>query len=263
MSYVPGTRTPLALDSAPLFCGGALRDNLCGIETVPRAWWIVIGAALALDCLVRIFGRCSCQSSNPPSFLGPVLGAVIVGLGFVALVVQRKVAWIAAIAAGYCMLSFALINPLYQGIALLGSTPVAGAELGPKAIHPGSRIAVVGGSLTDQVEVRGSDAELISGMTMYPNRDLMEKLAPTQEADWNNFQHYLWLEDLSVDAVKLERLQLTRPNSTPIHVAVGQGNWDRLVHQQGSDEGEVPARGGHNGHRHQQASVVPVPGLAV
>ena len=43
---------------------------------------------------------------------------------------------------------------------------------------------------------------------MYPNRDLMEELAPTQEADWNNFQHYLWLEDLSVDAVKLERLQL-------------------------------------------------------
>lgn len=208
MSYVPGTRTPLALGFGAVvlvvLCGTTLRNR-----TVPRAWWIVIGAALALTAWSAYSVGAQLPVIKPsPSFLGPVLGAVIVGLGFVALVLHRKVAWIAAIAAGYCMLSFALINPLYQGIAPLGSTPVAGAELWTQAIHPGSRIAVVGGSLTDQIEVRGSDAELISGMTMYPNRDLMEELAPTQEADWNNFQHYLWLEDLSVDAVKLERLQL-------------------------------------------------------
>ncbi len=208
MSYVPGTRTPLALGFGAVvlvvLCGTAMRNR-----RVPRAWWIAVVAAIGLTAWSAYSVGAQLPVIDPvPSLLGPVLGAMLVGLGFFALMLQRQIGWTAAVAAGYCLLSFAVINPLYEGIAPLGSSPVAGAELWSEAIHPASRVAVVGASLTDQIEIRGSDAELVSGMTQYPNRDLMEKLAPTQEADWNNFQHYLWLEDLTVDVVKLERLQL-------------------------------------------------------
>ena len=208
MSYVPGTRTPLALGFASILlvvlCGTALRGR-----DVPRAWWAAIVVGVGLTGWFAYATGTELPIVEPtPSFVGPVLGAMVVGLGFIALVVQKRFVWAAAIAAAYCLVSFALINPLYQGIAPLGSTPATGAALWNQALTEGSKVAVVGGALTDQIEVRGSEAELISGMTMYPDRALMEKLAPTQEADWNNFQHYLWKEDLSIGSVRIDRFQM-------------------------------------------------------
>ena len=77
MSYVPGTRTPLALDSAPLclWCSATTRNR-----TVPR----VVDrdrAALALTAWSAYSVGAQLPVIKPsPSFLGPVLGAVIVDL---------------------------------------------------------------------------------------------------------------------------------------------------------------------------------------
>jgi len=123
------------------------------------------------------------------------LSGLVVGAGFALTLTCRKWREVPALVlAAYAVVSCALVNPVQLGIAPLRSDPAVVA-LSDVARDSGNPRVAVFGTTTDFRTVallRAAGLQPISGWTPYPDSEVMTRLAPEQESDWNNYAQYAW-----------------------------------------------------------------------
>lgn len=195
LSMVPPTRIGLALSFGALLIAGMsatlvryYRVGIAGIVLfgLGVGVWVVI--AIPLLKSITILGL----QLNSQVLAYTYANVAIIGAGFVglALCTRRFFALVAALFAVYALLAWSVVNPWYQGIAPLNSVD----QVMPQQLPEHSRIAVLGNEVVLTSILRASDDALISGMTLYPNRDYLNAVAGDQEELWNNFAHIIWFE---------------------------------------------------------------------
>ena len=98
--------------------------------------------------------------------------------------------------------TWAVVNPVYRGLGPLVNDPLVRAMEPLAAGANPARVAVFG-SLTLDALVESSGVVTLSGLTVYPDQDVWKTLAPTQEADWNNYAKYIWVADATATPARI------------------------------------------------------------
>lgn len=206
LSVTPAERAQLAVGFGALlltvFC-----SSIASRRKTPMVWIVILAVAVAATVATTIMAATDAPIAGKHPGLGIVLiNSLILGLGFAFVALGKRTAIAAVVLASYCFVSFALVNPLYQGIEPLSNGGVSLAAAAFASQNPDAKIALFGQDDAADVQVRASQAALISELTFYPDADLMNKLAPGQEALWNNFVHYTWVADPGAATARIEPL---------------------------------------------------------
>ncbi|MEO8829610.1 hypothetical protein [Lapillicoccus sp.] len=170
-------------------------------------WLAGIGATV----LATIWARQHFAVLAPVSWAYVAASAACIAGGAVLLVYGRT-RWLGcAVLALYCFGMWAVVNPLYQGLGPLADEPVVTTLEQRVAARPDLRVITfeeppyVGSQQLVSLAI-SSGASVLSGPTHYPDRQLMQALAPTQEDLWNNYAWYRWVADPAAAQAKLIRL---------------------------------------------------------
>lgn len=203
--FVPGKRAPLALGFGAvlilLFVALALKGRRLAVWS-----WVLLGVAV----VGSILGSFAVIAGLPirgatPNLAVFVLGAVVLALGFGLLMFNRWRVVATVGLVGYCLVSYGLINPLYQGIGPLadgGVTDVA------QTMPPGTKVAFIGRNATVRAQLSASQMQLMSGLTPYPDAELMEVVAPGQRKQWNSYTSYFWVLNPDLSHAVIRRGQI-------------------------------------------------------
>lgn len=206
LNVTPAERAQLAVGFGALlltvFC-----SSIASRRKTSMVWIVILAVAVAATIATTIMAAADAPIAGKHPGLGIVLiNSLILGLGFAFIALGKRTAIAAVVLASYCFVSFALVNPLYQGIEPLSNGEVSLAAAALASQNPAAKIVLFGQDDAADIQVRASQAALISELTFYPNADLMNKLAPGQEALWNNFVHYTWIADPSAPYARIEPL---------------------------------------------------------
>ena len=155
----------------------------------------VMSAMLAIYSSNRTFTGWSAGAS-----VTVVIGAVVLAAGVAAMVLGRFVAIAGGALSIWAFVTFAAVNPLYSGLGPLTDSPLAGAVQGLAAEQPGAHTLVLANPAAAAI-VRSSGLQVVSGQTVYPNRDFWERVLPGEDALWNNYRNYLWEYDPSANPI--------------------------------------------------------------
>jgi hypothetical protein len=206
LDRVPGARTSLAvgLGVTILLAIGA---TVLARRRWPWAWtllWVVAAGGTAV--LTTWAGLALPWAPEPAPPVGWLFVSGVVFAGGFALLLWRRLAAVGLVLLVVASIAtWATVNPWYHGIGPLDSDPVVRA-MGPlaKGAHP-ARVAVYGNEALAAL-VQASGVEMLSDVTLYPDRDVWDSLAPDQEKLWNNYAKYVWVGDRTVDPAKIEPL---------------------------------------------------------
>ncbi|WP_456237405.1 DUF7657 domain-containing protein [Flavimobilis rhizosphaerae] len=201
MDRVQPTRTPLALGFACVLLFGALASS----RRVYPAWiWaLLIGAAVDAGFIaVLAADRIPWDHSQVNAALVFACG---LGLGalFAALLHRRTAGPASVTLALVTTVSWGLVNPLMQGTAPLTNDPLS-KRLGEVTAGSSNPRVVAFGDFDMTAKVRAAGLQSISGVTLYPDREVLSALMPGQENIWNNYGQYLWRPAGAGEGMKLE-----------------------------------------------------------
>lgn len=220
LDHVPGNRTVPAIGLGAILILTLAATATARIRASSTALVIVAVGALAAGVLGMVSR--TAVPVNPRIFNPLLLGlsAFVLALSLAALLVARR-KWIACVViCGYCLSAWVLVNPLMAGLGPMRSDPMVVATQDELRTHPSDVYVALGqadhdSGLTLDALVRSAGAASISGATFYPDRALMEQIAPGQEALWNNYNNYVWLSDPGVADLVLEEEE---PTVVALHV---------------------------------------------
>ncbi len=192
LDRVPGPRMTLALG-----VGAALLVYLAaGRVRIRRTWLVVLLTVLAAAGAAALTWWSATQLLNPGTQgvgRAAVAGAVVAGC--LTVLCLGRVTWPAAVLlVAVVLYNFVIVNPLYRGLGPLTHGPLANAVAAIEHQDGPTRWIDTAGVGSASV-VAASGNELVTGMTVYPTRSVWERLAPAQEAEWNNFAKYIWVND--------------------------------------------------------------------
>jgi hypothetical protein len=128
---------------------------------------------------------------HPPTAGAVAVVAAFFGLGAVLVASGRLMRFGSALLAGLAVLSFAPVNPLYQGLGPLEDEPVVRTLREYQEENGPVRVAVYGGRGLNAL-VTSSGATVLSGLTVYPDSQVWSRFAPDPEEQWNRYAKYAW-----------------------------------------------------------------------
>lgn len=202
LERIQPSRTSLAMGFAAIL----LVAIASTVEVQPTSWRrpFLLGAAiLTAGATVWTAERLPWDASLVSTWLAALSGFAVAAL--LGAVIDRRLSLIGAIGfAAYAFASWVLVNPLQQGIAPLIDDPLA-ARLRVEADGAANPRTIVYGDLATVARVRAAGMQSLSGTTPYPDRELMSRLAPDDEALWNNYAQYEWAPLPEGGAVEIER----------------------------------------------------------
>jgi hypothetical protein len=208
LERVKGTRVPLALGLASVLIVAIAGMAMPRRRTRPwegALWAVAVGAMVGLSMWAA--GRMPWRDNLVSTKL--VLAySILVAAGFGLVAAGRFRRTAAILLAGFAAWSWALVNPLYQGLGPLDSDPVARVMRPLAEERPGSRVMVFGDEKLVAI-VRSTGMQSLAGTTPYPDAQLMQRLAPDQRGLWNNYATYRWLADPSADRATIRQIKGT------------------------------------------------------
>lgn len=218
LSSVEGGRMPLALG-----LGAVLLTAMAAAATATRGrrlpiWLIVTWgvAGIATIGLTLWAAKLIPWRSGSASLLLIAASAAAVAVGFILI----ATGWFGRTAAVglvlYCFVSWALVNPLYQGLGPLTSDPLVVATRETLRAEPNAVFANFGYSLTGGL-LQASGAQPRSVTTFYPDPTVMNVVAPGDEKLWNNYVNYVWISDPYVDQAYLTQTK-SSPTVKELHI---------------------------------------------
>jgi hypothetical protein len=192
LGQVSGSRVPLAVGlAAVLLC--ALGPSWAATLPRPVLAVLVVGcAALTTSATLWAASQMPWRTSSV-STTAVVAVAVVTGVLFTLLAATgRKRPAMATALAVLAAVSWGMVNPLYHGLGPLDRSPLSQQVATIARDTPGVRVVVFGPTPVVAL-VRGAGAQVVSGVTFYPNPVLMSRLAPTQRSLWNNYAVYVFV----------------------------------------------------------------------
>jgi hypothetical protein len=193
----PG-RTQLAMGLLTLLLVGVVGAARARIT---RPWPVVLGScALVVSVLSAVYSyrNIPLQLSVPESVV--MLSALVVALALLGILMSQFVRPAVILLVTYSVVSWGMVNPLYRGIGALTDEPLVSFLREQQDGDRNVRVAVFedGTSVANtqlSALVTASGVDNLSGVTLYPNPELMERIAPGQAAAWNNYLRYRWVAD--------------------------------------------------------------------
>ena len=199
LNRVPGQRTSLALGLVTILLLAMGSASLRGVRW-PRPWVLAWGAATATTVWLMVWAAdvLPWGRSGQPHLGSLLLVAVAFAVAFTLVATGTALRTGLAVLVVGSFATWALVNPLYQGLGPLTNDPLVRA-MEPLAAGPNPARVAVFGSLTLDALVQGSGVVTLSGLTVYPDAAVWLTLAPTQEEEWNNYGKYTWVADASAN----------------------------------------------------------------
>jgi hypothetical protein len=226
LTRVPGYRATLALGLASALLV-ALTVRVVKESGIPRAGaWLLWAGALGSAALMLWGTLAAGWVRGRPDWAEVAGVALVLCLGLAALVVwaHKRVAGLLAGAVVIALTSacYGLVNPLYRGLGPLGNDPLV-SRLDAER-RAGAQTAVVFGEDTRVAALAtASGLEMVSGVTVYPQKQVWQRLGVTDPNLWNNYAKYLWKavpgQDVPVRVVVVQgtlRRMLVDPCSGPV-----------------------------------------------
>lgn len=193
LDRLPPSRVPIALGFAALLliavCSLALKNQA-------RPSWLVIVWIVAIAATVAAslwaIAAITWEAAGGPSALFVALSAAIMSTCFVLLLAGRYARVAGGVLIAYCLCSWAIVNPLYQGLGPLKNAPLVVATRETLEKDP-TAVTANFGSKRDSALLMAAGAQPRSFVTMYPNPPLMSQIFPDQKQEWNNYANYTWV----------------------------------------------------------------------
>jgi hypothetical protein len=160
----------------------------------PRPKWSVplLVGAVALTGVTAFWAHQNLgwdASLVPAAFV--IISGCLVGAGFALLVTPRGAVLGAALLAVFAVASWSLVNPLQRGLGGVATDPLVTELRSVTAGSDNPRVEVFGDFFA-VAKARIAGLQSLSGVTLYPDGELMTRLVPSQERLWNNYAKYLW-----------------------------------------------------------------------
>lgn len=173
-----------------------------------KRWLLLVLSAIAGAAVtvwtVRHLPWSASDVSLPLALLsGFVLAAILAWICYGRWMAAASVAL-----ACYAVLSWFPVNPVQHGIAPAVSNAVS-TSLNKVAERSQNHRVAVFGNLRMVAQVRVAGFESVSGTTLYPDAELMSKLAPTQQSMWNNYAQYVWSPAAQGSSAVIEQVRGT------------------------------------------------------
>ncbi|CAB4962818.1 MAG: hypothetical protein F2842_10800 [Actinobacteria bacterium] len=197
MTRVPGFRTYLAVGLA----FAMLLHVMVGRVRLPRRvlWPVALGTVVASGLVTAVSTRDLMLRTSVGLAMSVVVAVVFACLVLTLLFGGRVAQRVGAGALiALTLVSYAVVVPLYRGLGPITSTPLARYLAAAATAEGPTRWVTLDPSA--QPVLAASPQYAISGMTLYPDRALWNRLAPGQDSVWNNYNEYLWAQDPSLDA---------------------------------------------------------------
>ena len=200
LDRVPGVRVDVALGVGVLVLLTLASIELAGC--LSRNWIVVLAAAALGSAWLTLLATHRIPWTRAAA---PTSGALLlVSLTLAALWATTAAYRPAASAAGIAVFACAAVvgvNPLYHGLGPLDHDPVVNL-LRPIVSNSGPRLAVLG-PLSVSALAESTGAQVLSGLTYYPDRALWRRLDPGQPDWWNNYAKYVWRYDATASPVRI------------------------------------------------------------
>ena len=197
LTRVPGFRTYLAVGLA----FAVLLHVMVGRVRLPARvlWPVALGTVVASGLVTAVSTRDLLLRTSEG-----LASSVLIAVVFACLVLMLLFGGRAAqrVGAGALIVltlaSYAVVVPLYRGLGPITSTPLARYLASAAAAEGATRWVTLDPSA--QPVLAASPQYALSGMTLYPDPALWNRLAPGQDSVWTNYNEYLWAQDPSLDA---------------------------------------------------------------
>lgn len=203
LGRVPPARTALALG----FAAVTLAALAATVRARPGAWrwpWLALAVLATAASTVWSAGQLPWDTALVPAGLVAVSGLLLAAL-FATVVHERAAAAASVLLGIYAFASWALVNPLQQGIEPYANDPFVQGMRAAAADGANPRVMVFG-DLVVVAKVRAAGLQSVSGTTPYPDAEVMRRLAPAQEELWNNYAQYTWAAGPTGSAPLIERV---------------------------------------------------------
>jgi hypothetical protein len=188
LDRVPPARVSLALGLAVLL--QVVAASMIHPRPARSALWLVGAAALTGATAYWAHKHLPWHSSLVPGAFVVVSG-ILLGAAFALLATPRRALVGGALLSVLAVTSWSLVNPLQRGLGGVVTDPLV-TELRSLAAGGDNPRVEVFGDLVAVAKVRIAGLQSLGGVTLYPDSVLMGRLAPSQEARWNNYAQYLW-----------------------------------------------------------------------
>ena len=194
-----GKRMNVALGLGALVLLGLASTTLR--RRLTRPWLMAVGAAVIASALLAAWagGTLPWVAHSAPPAGGVFLSGLFLA-GMWALVVGKRPGVGAWLLAAFAVASTVGVNPLYQGIGPLDHDPVV--RLVRVVAASGDHVAALGPTKLSALAA-STGAEVVSGLTYYPDQALWQSLDPGQERIWNNYINYTWVYDPTAQPVRI------------------------------------------------------------
>ena len=149
-------------------------------------------------------------SRGEPSMWKVGVIALVLAAGAGLLVLGRLPAVAAAGLGLLSIVTYAPVNPLYRGLGPLTRDPIVTTLMPLVKATPGLRAVVYGHAPDVTPLVVASGAQTLSGLTVYPDFAVWNRIAPAQEHNWNQYSKYDWVVDLKAEQPRIQRISGTR-----------------------------------------------------
>ena len=163
------------------------------------AWASVLAASAGVGLAVaRVVLPADVVPTVVTVVVSALLAAALLGIVLGGRLANRLSALLLSIIV---LATYSVALPLYRGLGPLTSSPLATYLAATAAAEGPSRWV----SLVPRAEpvIAASPEFLLSGMTYYPDASVWQRLAPSQELYWNNFQSYVWQQDSEADPARI------------------------------------------------------------
>jgi hypothetical protein len=208
LDQVPSYRTPLALSLCSVLLA-ALAGEMLRRRRLGRWPVVLLVAGVVVTGAATVWSATKLQwDQDLVSLPLALLSGLVLGAGFALIASGRWRTAAAALLAAYCAVSWALVNPLYSGLGPLQDDALVQAMGRVESQDPGTVVAVYGDYRLGAL-VAASGAQNLSGSTYYPDPDVMHRLAPAQEALWNNYASYRWVARPGQDPATIRQVHGT------------------------------------------------------
>jgi hypothetical protein len=212
LGRVTGRRMPVAVALASAVL---LATAMTVVRQARRPRWLgaaVIVAALGtVAATVWAVGELPWRSpQTAPPTIEVAAVALVLAAGAGLLVLGRLPRTAAAGLGLLALVTYLPVNPVYRGLGPLDHDPVVRTLVPMVRTDQGLRAVAYGHSLELSPLVIASGAQTLSGLTVYPDAEVWQHLAPGQEPNWNQYSKYDWIADPTASRPIIRRVSGTQ-----------------------------------------------------
>ncbi len=148
--------------------------------------------------------------SPPPPSLQVAAVALVLAIGAGLLVWGRYTGMASVLLATLALVTYAVVNPVNRGLGPLDHDPLVKALAPLAKTQPELKAVAYGHVSRLHALVAGSGAQTLSGLTVYPDAEVWQRLAPDQEHNWNQYSKYDWIADPTIARPTIKRVSGTQ-----------------------------------------------------